>query len=67
MVTIRLEPYGVIDALHRSLAHAGYHVGQIVQLARFLAKDQWTTLTVPRGGSEAYNRAMREKHGKHGQ
>ena len=51
----------------RSLAHAGYHVGQIVQLARFLAKDQWTTLTVPRGGSEAYNRAMREKHGKHGQ
>jgi hypothetical protein len=66
VVTIRLEPYGVIDALHRSLAHAGYHVGQIVQLARFLAKDQWTTITVPRGGSEAYNRAMREKHGKHG-
>ncbi len=25
--------------------------GQIVQLARFLAKDKWSTLTVPRGGS----------------
>ena len=59
-VTIRQEPYGVIDALHRALAHQSYHVGQIIQLARFLAKDRWTTITIPRGGSEAFNAAMRD-------
>jgi hypothetical protein len=62
-VTIRGEPHGVIDATHRSLAHAGYHVGQIVQLARYLAKDEWETLTIPRGGSGAFNRMMQQRHG----
>jgi len=58
-VAIRGEPHGVIDALHRSLAHCGYHVGQIVQLARFLAKDRWETLTIPRGQSEQFNQQFR--------
>ena len=61
-ITIRQEPYGVIDALHRALAHQGYHVGQITQLARFLAKTEWTTITIPRGGSVAFNSAMRERN-----
>ena len=60
IVTIRGEPHTVVDALHRSLAHCGYHVGQIVQLARFLAKDRWATITIPRGGSEQFNRRMRD-------
>jgi hypothetical protein len=60
-VTIREEPYGVIDALHRALAHQAYHVGQITQLARFLAKDHWKTITIPRGGSDAFNRATSQK------
>jgi len=59
-VTIRGEPHTVVDALHRSLAHCGYHVGQIVQLARFLAKDSWETITIPRGGSEQFNQRLRE-------
>jgi hypothetical protein len=63
-ITIRHEPYGVIDALLRAVAHQGYHVGQITQLARFLAKDQWTTITIPRGGSLAFNRTMKDKHGQ---
>jgi uncharacterized damage-inducible protein DinB len=63
-ITIRQEPYGVVDSLHRALAHQGYHVGQIVQLARFLAKDDWTTITIPRGGSQVFNQTMREKHGQ---
>jgi uncharacterized damage-inducible protein DinB len=60
-ITIRGEPHTVIDALHRSLAHAGYHVGQIVQLARYLAKDHWETITIPRGGSRQFNQQMRGK------
>lgn len=58
-VTIRGEPHIVVDALHRALAHCGYHVGQIVQLARFLAKERWETITIPRGGSEQFNQHLR--------
>ena len=54
-VRIRGEPHTVALALARSLAHVGYHTGQIVQAARYLAKENWTTLTVPRGGSRAHN------------
>jgi len=63
-VTIRGEPHSVIDALLRQLSHHSYHVGQIVQLARFLAKDKWTVLTIPRGGSQQFNARMSEKHGR---
>jgi hypothetical protein len=56
-VTIRGEPHSVPLALARSLGHACYHVGQIVQVARIHAGDRWTTLTIPRGGSEQFNQA----------
>jgi len=63
-ITIRSEPHSAIDALLRSLAHCAYHVGQIVQLARFLAKDHWKVLTIPRGGSKQYNRTMQARPAK---
>lgn len=56
-VTIRGEPHSVPLAIQRSLGHTCYHVGQIVQLARIQAGDQWNTLTIPRGKSEEYNQA----------
>ncbi len=63
-VTIRAEPHTVIQALERGLSHAAYHTGQIVQLARHFKGDDWQTLSVPKGGSEAYLRRMLEKHGR---
>lgn len=57
-VTIRGEPHTVILAVHRQLDHYGYHVGQIVLIARVLAKDKWIALSVPPGGSEEYNRRV---------
>jgi hypothetical protein len=54
-VTIRGVALSVIEALHRSLAHASYHVGQIVFLGRVLRGDAWKYLTIPPGGSAAYN------------
>ena len=54
-VTVRRQPLTIIDALHRSLAHTAYHVGQIVYLAKAMRGDQWRTLSIPRGMSEAYN------------
>lgn len=55
-VTIRSEQHTVEEALLRQLAHYSYHVGQIVLLARgFVGEERWTSLSIPRGGSEAFN------------
>jgi uncharacterized damage-inducible protein DinB len=56
-VTIRGEPHSVPLALERSLGHTCYHIGQIVQVARIHVGDKWQTLTIPRGGSEQFNKA----------
>ena len=55
IVEIRGKPHTVIRAMHRAIDHNGYHVGQIVQIARIRAQDNWTTLSIPRGESEQYN------------
>ena len=47
-VTIRGEEHSVLEALHRSLAHASYHVGQIVLLARSFRGEEWKTLSIPK-------------------
>jgi hypothetical protein len=63
-VTIRGEPHSVPLALARSLGHTCYHVGQIVQVARVHAGERWKTLTIPRGGSEEFNKANWGQGGK---
>jgi Protein of unknown function (DUF1572) len=47
-VTIRGQPYLALQAIDVALTHYAYHVGQIVLLAKHLAGDSWTTLTIPR-------------------
>lgn len=65
-VTIRRQPHRVSEALHRSLAHLAYHVGQIVYLAKSRRGASWISLSIPRGQSEAYNRAAtRERASVH--
>lgn len=54
-VTIRGQPLRVAEALHRSLAHASYHVGQIVYQARGLKGADWHWLSIPPGQSAQYN------------
>jgi uncharacterized damage-inducible protein DinB len=56
-VTIRGQPLRVREALHRSLAHLSYHVGQMVMLGRSFRGDQWKFLSIPPGMSTEYNRA----------
>lgn len=62
MVTIRGQAMTVVEALHRSLAHTSYHVGQIVYLAKAMRRGAWTSLSIPRGGSSAYAAAPRMEH-----
>jgi hypothetical protein len=54
-VTIRQQPLKVHEALHRSLAHTAYHVGQIVYLAKSYGGPGWQSLSIPRAGTAAYN------------
>ncbi|MEP6835022.1 MAG: DUF1572 family protein [Gemmatimonas sp.] len=56
-VTIRQQPLSVHEALHRSLAHVSYHVGQIVYVAHYFCGAEWKYLTIPPGQSAAYNLA----------
>ena len=54
-VIIRGVEFKVHEALHRSLAHASYHVGQMVFLAKAFRGEAWQTLSIAPGASEAYN------------
>ena len=54
-VTIRDQSLAVHAALHRSLGHASYHVGQIVFLAKSLLGPDWQYMSIPPGQSSAYN------------
>ena len=65
-VTVRRQPLRIDEALHRSLAHTAYHVGQIVYMAKEMRGDAWRTLSIPKGRSEEYNRkAVRETAAAH--
>jgi hypothetical protein len=55
-IYIRQEPHTVIQAIIRQISHYGYHVGQIVGLAKQIKISDWKTLTIPRGKSEEYLR-----------
>jgi len=57
-VVIRTQPHSVLSAINRSYAHAAYHAGQMIVLARHWVGDKWNYLSVPPGKSEEYNRKL---------
>ena len=63
-MTIRGEPFTLLQATHRSLTHTSQHVGQIVYLAKLVAGPGWKTLSIPRGQSAAFNQAPTPYHRK---
>lgn len=54
-LTIRLQPLVVVDAINRQLAHYSYHIGQIVYLGRWMKNRDWNSLSIPKGGTAAFN------------
>ena len=56
-VVIRGQSFRVDEALLRSLAHASYHVGQIVYIAKAFRGAAWKSLSIPKGASAAFNAA----------
>lgn len=55
IIHIRNQGHTVVEAINRQLAHYPYHVGQIVFLGKMLARDGWTSLSIPKGGSGSFN------------
>lgn len=62
-ITIRQEPFLVIEALNRSIAHTAYHMGQIAYLARHFAGDRWNTLSIPKGKSQQFQVGQVKREG----
>lgn len=54
-LTIRGETHTVVQAVQRQMAHYSGHVYQLVLLAKTLRGTDWQTLSIPRGGSAAFN------------
>jgi uncharacterized damage-inducible protein DinB len=54
-VVIRGESFTVHETLHRLMAHAAYHVGQIVYVAKSFRGKEWKCLSIPLGASAQYN------------
>jgi hypothetical protein len=63
-VTIRHQPYSVVGAINRQLEHYGYHVGQIVFLAKHFKSSAWRTLSIAPGESDTFNERMRQEYEK---
>jgi FMN phosphatase YigB (HAD superfamily) len=57
VVLIRKEPHTAFEAINRQTAHYATHVGQILLIAKHLCGDRWQYLTIPPGGSAAFNQA----------
>lgn len=57
IVHIRREPHSVAQAITRQLAHVSYHVGQIVLLGKLVLGEDFKSLSIPKGGSQAFNAA----------
>jgi hypothetical protein len=55
-VIIRDEQFSAHEALHRLMAHASYHVGQMVYLGKMFRSSDWKCLSIPLGKSEEFNR-----------
>ena len=56
-VTIRQEPLTVTDAILRQLAHYPYHIGQVVYIGKMIKDKEWTSLSIPKGHSDQYNKS----------
>jgi hypothetical protein len=54
-IYIRNQGHSVTEAINRQLAHYPYHVGQIVFIGKMAREKNWTSLSIPKGNSNAYN------------
>jgi len=61
IVYIRNEGQTVVEVIHRQLAHYASHIGQIMFIGKQIKDTDWTSLSIPKGATKAFND---EKFGK---
>jgi len=60
LIYIRSKGHTIDEAVQRQLAHYAYHIGQIVYLARMQSGSNWSSLSIPKGKSKAFNQKARK-------
>ena len=55
-IFIRRQSHTVMEAISRQLSHYAYHVGQIVFIGKMVLNEKWSSLSIPKGGSDQYNK-----------
>jgi hypothetical protein len=60
-VLIRGEAHTVVKAINRQMTHYGYHIGQVVYLAKHFKSSAWKSLSIPRNRSAEFNTYLTEK------
>lgn len=67
IIYIRNEGQTVLEAIQRQLAHYPLHVGQILYQAKALKGSDFQSLSIPKGGTAAFNaqKFSTEKSRKH--
>lgn len=63
-IYIRNTGHTVSEALNRQLAHYASHIGQIIILGKMIQKEDWISLSIPKGASKEFNKAKFSKKTK---
>jgi hypothetical protein len=66
-IYIRNQGHTVMEAINRQLAHYPYHIGQIICIGKMACDNGWTSLSIPKGNSKAFNQGKfsKPKHQEH--
>ena len=59
-IQVRWRKQPALEGIYQQSMHAAQHSGQIIYLAKLYRGEGWKYLTIPKGGTDAYN-AMRRK------
>jgi hypothetical protein len=66
-IYIRNMGHTIMEAFNRSLAHAAYHIGQIVFIGKMIQNTDWHSLSIPKRESKKFNeeKFSKPKHTEH--
>lgn len=56
VVYIRNQGHTILEAINRQLSHYPSHVGQIIFIGKLLCAKNWSSISIPRGSSDEYNK-----------
>lgn len=58
-IFIRHQPQTVLEAIQRQIAHYAYHIGQLVYISKMYSKNDWNSMSIPKGKSNEYNQNLK--------